>query len=369
MGSVRFSCVSTFIAILAAGMLVGCAGKQVSLMPKDVAPSVLLPVAQGGIIDERGRFREIYKNVLSTNRAKPAEAPWDDAATLWKLPGEAPPTGRPVPIGPSSGAFRVVIVPGLFAECMPDAMMAFGDARAQLEEIGYKTDYIRTGGRRGSDHNADLVRDEAMGMPAGEKLIFVTHSKGAVDTLEALAKYPELAERTAAVISFAGAVNGSPLADALPEFLIQLVHKLPMLSCPSGEGTEAVECLRRSVRLSWLSTHELPKSVRYYSLAAFTSRDNMSRLLHPFYDILAKTEPVNDGMVVSSDAIIPGSVLLGYPNADHFAVAIPVSMKTLPMFAVFMDKNDYPRAALLEAAVRFVEEDLAQRGSAALPQQ
>jgi hypothetical protein len=356
------------IATLAAGVLAGCVGRPVSAVPGEVAPSILLPVSAGGITDGRGRFREIFKNALSSHRAKPEEGQWNDAATLWKLRGEPPPTGKPAPTGPSSGAFRVVIVPGLLAECAAEVTMAFGDARGQLEQIGYKTDYIQTRGRKGSDHNADLIRDAAMGMPAGERFIFVTHSKGTVDTLEALVKHPPLAERTAAVVSFSGAVNGSPLADELPEFFIKLAHALPLSNCPPGEGVEAANSLRRNVRLAWLSTHQLPKSVRYYSLAAFTSRENTSRMLRPFYDLLSRTDPVNDSMVICSDAIIPGSVLLGYPNADHFAVAMPIDKQTSPLLAAAIDKDEYPRAALLEAAVRFVEEDLRENGAAALPQ-
>jgi hypothetical protein len=369
MSSVRLSHFFMLITAFAAGVLGGCVGRQVSALPGNVTPSILLPVTQGGIADGRGRFREIFKNVLSTQRAKPGEGRWEDAATLWKLPGEPPPTGKPAPIGPSGGAFRVVIVPGLLAECVAEISTAFADARAQLEEIGYKTDYIQTRGRRSSGHNADLIRDAAMGMPAGERLIFVTHSKGTVDTLEALVKYPALAERTSAVISFSGAVNGSPLADELPEFLIKLGHELPLSSCPPGEGSEAVDSLRRNVRLSWLAAHPLPKSVRYYSLAAFTSRENTSRLLRPYYDLLSRTDPVNDSMVICSDAIIPGSVLLGYPNADHFAVAMPLDRQAWPLLAAVIDKSEYPRAALLEAAVRYVEEDLAETGPAASPRQ
>jgi hypothetical protein len=129
---------------------------------------------------------------------------------------------------------------------------------------------------------------------------------------------------------------------------------------------EAVESLRRSVRISWLSAHQLPRSVRHDSLATFTSRDKMSRILRPFYDILARTEPINDGLVICSDAIIPGSVLLGYPNADHLAVAMPFDRRTSHTLAWLIDKNDYPRAALMEAAVRFAEEDLAAAGSSPL---
>ncbi|MEI8355934.1 MAG: hypothetical protein WCG31_07600 [Deltaproteobacteria bacterium] len=361
MTSTRFPYAPVLISILGASALVSCATQPISLSPGEIAPSVLVTTVQGGISDGRGRFREIFKEVLSAQCSKlPAGVPCDDSINLWKLSGEPAATGRPAPSGRSGGALRVVVVPGVMAECVADKSMAFGDARARLEELGYETDYIQTGGRQGSDHNADLIRDAVMRMPTGKRLIFVTHSKGAVDTMEALVKYPSIAERTAALLSVSGAVNGSPLAEAFPEFLFKLAHQIPLSSCLQGEGVEAVESLRRNVRISWLSTHQLPKSIRYYSLAAFTSRENTSRILRPFYDILSKTEPLNDGMVICSDAIVPGSVLLGYPNADHFAVAMPFTGETSTTLAWLIDKNDYPRAALIEAAVRFVEEDLAQ---------
>ncbi len=357
------------ITLLAVIMLASCATQPVSLVPDRISPSILLPITQTGIIDGRGRFREIFRDVLSAQRSESQTGVlWNDRTTLWKLAGEPPATGIPVPSGPSNGAFRVVIVPGLLAECVADQSTAFRDARTRLREIGYKMDYIQTKGREGSGVNADIIRDAVLNMPTGERLIFVTHSKGTVDTLEALVKYPSVAERTAAVVSVSGAVNGSPLASAFPDFLVKLTHKISFYSCPPVEHIESVESLRRNLRLSWLSTHELPKSVRYYSIAALTSRKNMSRVLRPFYHLLARTEPLNDGMVICSDAIIPGSVLLGYPNADHLAVAMPFDQVTSPMLAWLINKNDYPRAALLEAAVRFVEEDLSQTGPPPLPQ-
>jgi hypothetical protein len=366
MRSLRLPYIPLLITVLASSMLSSCATRPVSLSPEIVAPSALLPIVEGGIRDGRGRFREIYREVLAAQCPKlPTGAPCDDRASLWRLADEPPGTGSPISTRPTQGAFRVVIVPGFLAECVAEKSTAFGDARGRLEEIGYQTDYIQTRGRQGSAGNADLIRDAVVGMPAGDRLLFVTHSKGTVDTLEALVNYPSLAGRTAAVVSVSGAVNGSPLAGAFPEFLVKLAHEIPLSSCPPGEGSEAVESLRRNVRVTWLAMHPLPKSVRYYSLAAFTSRENTSRILRPFYDLLARTDPVNDGMVLCSDAIIPGSVLLGYPNADHLAVAQPFSRQTSPVLTRLIDKNDYPRAVLLEAAVRFVEEDLAQIGSPA----
>ena len=58
------------------------------------------------------------------------------------------------------------------------------------------------------------------------------------------------------------------------------------------------------------------------------------------------------------DALIPGSTLLGYVNADHWAIAMPIS-REMPLVAdTFIDRNAFPREVLLEAIVRFVEESM-----------
>ena len=153
-------------------MLASCAARKVYTSPEVITPSVLLPVACGGIIDGRARFREIFREVLMARSPKlPTGETYGDVAALWKLGDEPSATGKPVVLGPPEGDFRVVIVPGLLAECVADISLAFGDARKQLENIGYKTDYIQTKGRGGSARNADLIHDAVTAMPAGERLI------------------------------------------------------------------------------------------------------------------------------------------------------------------------------------------------------
>ena len=66
---------------------------------------------------------------------------------------------------------------------------------------------------------------------------------------------------------------------------------------------------------------------------------------------------LNIGMVIL-DQIIPGSTLLGFLNADHWAIAVPVNRSHPVISRRLVDKNDYPREALLEAVLRFIEDDL-----------
>jgi hypothetical protein len=49
---------------------------------------------------------------------------------------------------------------------------------------------------------------------------------------------------------------------------------------------------------------------------------------------------------------------LGYVNADHWAVAVPLSRTHPFVSSIFLGKNAFPREVLLEAIVRYIEEDL-----------
>lgn len=346
--------------LLSAIHLAACAKPVIPVVAHASPPVVLSLIGEAGIRDGRARFREIMNAIMADHGAGlPENRPTDDDNILWHLAGEGTPSGKSISLAPSSAGLRLVLVPGLLAQCVSQSSLLFEDARAHVALQGYPTILVSTGGRLSSKHNAAIIRDSVAALPKEDKLVFVTHSKGAVDVLEALTDFPELILRTVAVVSVAGAINGSPLADTFSDGLFRLAESIPLSSCPPGEGTEAFDSLRRPVRLRFLAEHPLPASIRFYSLPAFATREGMSLLLRPFYDILAKTDPLNDGLVIASDAIFPGATLLGYPNADHLAVAMPFTQRGL--LRTLINKNAYPRAALLEAIARYVEEDISRK--------
>jgi len=348
------------LAVLA---LFACSSMPKQVSPEKTPPTILMPTVLTGQPDGRGRFREIFDAIKTARGTSlPDVRPDDGQDDLWRLAGEPPATGKPVDLAPSTAGLRVLMVPGLLAECVSDKSTLFEESRPNLEVQGYQTGYIQTRGRQSSDRNTALIRSAIERMPGREKIILVCHSKGTVDSLEALVAFPELTERVVAVVSVAGAVNGSPIADLFPESLAAMIEKMSMSQCSKGEGVEAMDSLRPTVRLAWLAGHRLPKNVRFYSLAAFARPQNISTVLKPFFGILGRTQPLNDGLVVAADAIVPGSTLLGYPNADHLAVAMPFGRKAPVLTALMITRNHYPRAVLLEAAVRYVEEDLRDHG-------
>ncbi len=346
------------LAIALVTLLAACGGKAVLPPVADTVPLILAPISKTQTVDARGRFREIYCAVREDHgKSLPDDRPCEEA--LWKLAEEPAPSERPVNLGKPQPNLRLLVVPGLFNDCLAHMISVFSDALAHLETLGYKTGYLPVDGRSGCARNALQIRDYLLSaaLDPGEKAILVGYSKGTPDILEALVGYPEVLPRVAAVVSVAGAVGGSPLADELADFYQSILMHVPAPHCPAGDGG-GIESLKSRTRHLWLSNHPIPEGVRFYSLANFTGREETSSIMRPKYDHLARIDSRNDGSVIFYDMIIPGSTLLGYARADHMAVAMPFNRAWPTLSAGILDRNAFPREVLLEAAIRFVEEDL-----------
>jgi hypothetical protein len=341
---------------LAALLFVGCS-KPLLPYSLDTYPLVLTPSSLAKIEDGRDRFREIYCAVQRDHGSRlPYDRPCEEV--ILRLEGEHEPRGNPVWLGPSKLKLRILIVSGLFSDCVKFTS-AYSYARAHLERYGYKVESLLVSGRSSSTHCALEIRNALLSMELlpEERIVLVGYSKGVPDILEAVVAYPEIRRRVAAVVSVAGAVNGSPMIELINKPLQDLLKRIPLPQCPPGVG-DPFESLRRSTRLQWLSRNRLPESIKYFSLVAFAGREDISTILRPSYDQLALIDPRNDSQVIFYDAIIPESTLLGFVKADHYAVAVPLSQDAPLLSDGLIDKNEFPREVLLEAIIRTVEENL-----------
>ncbi len=313
------------LAVLsAAGALaVGCAPKLLSIRAEAPA-QVLAPPGAPPVIDARPRFREIVA-ALAVERPWGADSRHDPAALLWRLTDEAEPSLGLAPLPTHAPRLHVLIVPGAFAECFPEFGMPFEKAAAVFAERGIRIDFIPVAGRSGCTHNAAQIAAYLAALPSEpeERTLLIGHSKGAVDILQFLVDHPGPAQRVGAVISVAGAINGSPLADAMVRGPGGIMTRLPLRRCPPGDR-KVLKCLTRSFRLTWQAENRLPAHVRYFSLGAFVRREDIHPLMLFGRDLLAGVEPRNDGYLAFSDQIIPGSHLLGWANLDHWDIALPI---------------------------------------------
>jgi hypothetical protein len=325
---------------------------------------VMVPAADAGVEDQRGRFREIFCAVLdSRGESWPDYRPCEEALTT--VADEPAGTGEPVNMGTSSNDLLALLVPGVGWECVASWLKIDDSVDDLLQTFGYDTGVLPVDGLSSSANNARQIYDGIAALPPefdNRPILLIGYSKGAADILEALVSYPELQQRVVAVLSAAGAIGGSPLAETATQKELNIMRYFPGSECSKGDGG-AVESLRPLTRRAWLAHHPLPQSVAYYSLVTFPEPERISSALKSMYNTLSQVDARNDGQVIFYDQIIPDSTLLGFVNADHWALAVPVAREHRFIGSTLVDQNDYPREALIEAVLRFIEEDLNKRKS------
>ncbi|MFC0133804.1 esterase/lipase family protein [Massilia eurypsychrophila] len=302
------------------------------------------PVAR--IADARAEYRAMFCAVVQRD-----DPDADCSDKLRRFPDEAAAAVDTPPID-SAPAVSVVIVGGLFGECLP-SVPTFGDAAARLRASGYRVSHAPVLGRASAEANAAIIRAHVAGeraaMPA-LPLVIVAYSKGVADTMTALVAYPELADSVGAFISVAGVVKGSHAADRMVWLYGATAARLPVNRCAQSDGG-AVRTLTREYRTNWLATHRLPDEPLYFSIVGLPTPARMSSVFSVFQRRLAPIDRRNDGQLIYSDAILPRGALLAYANADHFAVALALPAAGL----LGVNRNDFPRAHLVEAAVRIAQ--------------
>ena len=348
------------IVLLIALSLAGCAGTP-RPQPIDSAAELAAFMQSQRLADGRGRFREIFCSVMEAHgRDLPDYRPCEQA--LRDVEPVAGATGRPVGLDASQANYLVLLVPGLGWNCFEEWLDLSGTAPAHAVRYGYEVRTVPVDGLSSTANNARMIREYVASLPdadAQRPLILIGYSKGAPDILEAVVSYPELRTRVAAVVSLSGSVRGSPLADDASQATANMLTMVPGSKCEDEQGdNDAVASLRTGVRRQWLEANPLPAGIRYYSVVTFPEFDRVSWALINSFNLLGKRDPRNDTQVIIFDQMVPGSTLVAFVNADHWAIAVPVARSHSIVGSTVVNHNDYPREAFLEALLRYVEEDL-----------
>lgn len=358
---------ASFAAVLLPGLVLALTLSACVTAPKvpysdQLEPLAMGDPAKGNLRDARARFREIFCAINADHgKDLPDYRPCDE--TLARIGVEPHPSGRPVSSATSKANYLVLLVPGLAYPCIKAWLDHDFSAPLHVANYGYQVELLEVGGLASSAANAQRIQNFIHMLPANEAdrpLILIGYSKGAPDVLEALVRYPDVAEKVVAVVSYAGAVGGSPLANEAKQSHLALPTKVPRSEC-DVDDSGALESLIPSVRRSWLERHQLPQNIHYYSVVAFPEPGRISAGLKPSWRRLGKlSDARNDGQLVFYDQVIPGSGILAFANADHWAMAVPVARQHRFASSTFASHNDFPREVMLEALLRFIEEDLAE---------
>ncbi len=317
---------------------------------------VYLATGQGNVANA---FGDVFCSVLK--QKNPGGGAWGPCSRYIDSPGK-----EDAKLGPLSTKYRVLIVPGILSSCVSNSP-AFQEGQGALKQQGMDVELLQVP-NDSSESNAKMiaqyVRDHAK--DDARKYILVGYSKGTPDIQVALAQEAGLAEHVAAFVTVAGASGGSPVADLMPQIAEKYMRTVPIQSC-QGDLSTGFKSLQREARRAFLAAHP-STGVPTYSLIAKSDQTTTSKSLLQSWQALSTYGVAEDGQLLKDDAIVPGAKYLGAALADHFAIALPFDKSTDSAIRAGMDKAVYPRAALLEALVRYVTDDLGGQGASSARQ-
>ncbi len=353
------------VVVLILTLFVGCSTPLLEMTEQDTG-AVLQPISRSNIIDARAKFRQLFCAVNQDHgKELPDHRDCDDA--LHQLIDEDPKPIEAVDLV-FRNKLRVYVIPGMFGECLIEQVSPFSYAIDHMKSHKIQIDVVPgIRGRASSPHNAKITHDffYKVKKSEDEKLLVIAYSKGTTDMLWYLGndQYASSHSKIDALISVAGVVNGTPLADDTNFLVKKLAEIFPLSECPMQDGS-GIDDITREKQLLRLSRQKTPDHVKYYSVVAYTDQANVSTILKDSYRRLSLVDPRNDGQVIYYDSVIPTSQLLGYANADHWAVAMPFQRQK-PLSGLInrsivhgADKNEYPREVLVESILRYVDMDL-----------
>lgn len=330
--------------------LSGCI--TVGLHADDFArPTVRAELGAAGVHDRRSEFREAFCRHYNDTAAPGAEP-----CERWMV-GAPAASGVAAPAPVRQGAPpAVVVIPGIFGECVDRWVTPYSHDRAYLERMGYQVYVIKVTGRGSSAVNAQKIHEFFAAHPIGRAVV-IAYSKGTTDFMTAAVQPASAAwtNRIAAFVSVAGVVNGTPLASRGDHFYNNYLANVPLELCQPSDGGGVSSLTYQAAWQTANTFARIHKTYPTYSLAAVADKAALNPVLQATYDLLAKLDTRNDGQVLVEDAIVPGSSFLGMFRADHWSIALPFADSGAPEMRAFSIHNRFPRRALIGAVLEFVD--------------
>jgi hypothetical protein len=344
---------SVALALAGGSLCVACAvtrGEDEPTAAALVAPQ--RPITVDGVRDGRRAFAPLFERERATAPPRASALRSLEARFAERAPSTV-----------------VLIVPGLLGDCVSAQAVPFGDgvvrtpqrslveAYRHYDDLGLKAvRMVPLPGRASSQDNGRLLAAALRATaaePGVRHVVLVSYSKGTADALHALREIerdgPWLPQLHA-LVSVAGIVRGTPLADSHQVLYDTLSAHIAPLDCSPEQGG-SLDSLKPSARLAWLAQHAPPRRLRLFSIVAHADAQRLAWPLRATYDELAAIDVRNDGQVLADDALLPGSTLLAELRGDHWAVALPLERHPQALLRA-MASPAFPREALFRALVK-----------------
>jgi hypothetical protein len=246
-------------------------------------------------------------------------------------------------------SYIYAIVPGLFTSWYPGYM---SDAVRELKLLDLDVRVISLNTEASVTKNADALREWTLNTTkntSNKKIIFLGHSKGAVDVAAALAMYfNELNEHTAALIAMQAPYGGCTLCHDLANTQTRKEFVFGLIKTILGGHPDCFTSLAYTNRKEWILKYPyLVDQIPTISLA--TSASMAFSLLKPSIDYIQfRYNQTSDGCVSQIDAIIPNAPFVYLNDLDHFG----------PAYGSFPGMGTYHPARLILSLIKLIEKDI-----------
>lgn len=219
-------------------------------------------------------------------------------------------------------SYRVLLIPGYLGELYPDY---FSDHLRWLAELGVEHQKlaIRSGDR--SAINAPIIA--AAIRQSAKPVIVISHSKGSVDTLEALLSDTAARVRVKGWLSLQGTFFGSPVADRLLDgSLINPLVAGVILGFLGGTRESALELTTGAAQARYRKQApaiaallgEVP-GIAFASAVDRSRGELPSPTLEIPHELMAREGIRSDGLVPLDAATLPGMDVVQVTGVDHIA--------------------------------------------------
>ena len=221
---------------------------------------------------------------------------------------------------------KVLLISGYFGDLDPNY---FAEQLQWLASIGVEREKVAVKSRQSVAINAPIIataiRDSV------RPVVLITHSKGSVDTLEALRAEPSLRTKVKGWVSLQGPFFGSPVADMLFDGSRLDPLVVIMILGYFGSTKESAQGLTTAASLAYYHDHKttIDSVVRDVPAIAFASAlDGVpgtppNTLLEIPRELMERRGIRNDGLVPLDAAVLPGMDFVKISGVDHIAPVMP----------------------------------------------
>jgi hypothetical protein len=217
---------------------------------------------------------------------------------------------------PRAFPYTLVFAPSWLHKSHPETGSDFAFQRAIVTQLGIASRLIASGESDSVEANAAVIADtlRTIGCSSGPIVVVSASKSGAEAALALTGLTPAESTCVVAWINIAGALGGTPLADAALQPPVKWLAR--GIFWVSGWSWDALESLATGPSRRRLDGRRMPETITVLNIVAVPVSGSVGYQVYGGYQVLRFHGP-NDGVVLLADTVWPNSINLVALGADH----------------------------------------------------